>query len=145
MIHRAFSHPTCYLAYFPTYYTMSAIAAIVWLRPDAQHILRFRRICLMRRYNSHSAAIIPHLQDKSRTGPLPHNQIRVNSRFHSVGEGVVSCIFRFKAIDKNPVFIRINDPVFPDTGSPVLKEFRIVIYSSAAGRDNFTSAVFLSI
>ena len=77
LIHRAFSHPTCYLAYFPAYYTMSAIAAIVWLRPDAQHILRFRRICFMRRYNSHSAAIIPHLQDKSRTGPLLHNQIRV--------------------------------------------------------------------
>ena len=65
----------------------------------------------------------------------------MDTGFDCISEGIVSGIFRFKVVNQYSIFVRINNPVFPDIGRTIFKKFGEIIYSSAARRDNFNDPV----
>ena len=46
-----------------------------------------------------------------------------------------------KVIDRNQVPLIINDPVFPDTRSPVFEQLLIVVHGAACGGDDFDDPI----
>lgn len=54
-----------------------------------------------------------------------------NANFYSISKGMISSVLRFEIINKDTVFLWINDPVFTDAGSTVFKQFGIVIHPPA--------------
>ena len=68
-------------------------------------------------------------------------KIIIDPSFDCIGEGIVSSIFCLKIVNQDPVFIRINDPVFTDASLLVFEQLGKIIHSSAGRRDNFNDPV----
>ena len=60
-------------------------------------------------------------------------EIVVNAGFDSIMERVIPSIFRFKIIDKDAVFFRVYNPVFPDACRAVFEQLGMVVSPPAAG------------
>ena len=54
---------------------------------------------------------------------------------------VVASILIFEIVNKDPVFLRINNPVFTNTGSTVFEQFSVVVHPSASRGYNFNNPV----
>ena len=68
-------------------------------------------------------------------------EIVVNAGFDSIMERVIPSIFRFKIIDKDAVFFRVYNPVFPDACRAVFEQLGMVVSPPAAGGYDFKHPV----
>lgn len=48
-------------------------------------------------------------------------QIFIDAGSYGIRKGIIPGIFRFEIINENPVFVRINNPVFSYSGGAVFK------------------------
>ena len=68
-------------------------------------------------------------------------QIIVDPGFDSLRESIFCGIIRLKRINRDPVFLWINNPVFANTCSTIFEQFRIVVHPPAVRRDDLNDPV----
>ena len=68
-------------------------------------------------------------------------QIIIDPGFDSLRESIFCGIVGFKRINRDSVFLRINNPVFTNSGSTVFEQFSVVIHAPAARGDNLNDPI----